>query len=1061
MSAPALASAGRPTLSIRGTPYPVLLPTFRDPRLHLAGVIVSLQVLGQVAFSFRLSIAQILVSLGTCAVLEFAIAFRRQRVIMWPASALLTGNGVAFVLRVPGTEHGDWWSLHGWWIFVATAAVSLLSKHVVRIGGRHVFNPSNIGLVLCFLILGKNRADPLDFWWAPMSTWMAAALIIIVAGGLLILSRLHLLGIAVGFWLSFAAGVGILAASGHAISARWHLGPVSGDYFWWVLVTSPEVLVFLFFMITDPKTIPDGRVARFVYAVSVGLLATLLIAPQRTEFGAKVALLGALAIVCAACALVGRLGWGAAVLRRPVAAISGLRPSRLGLATLASAATFAGAVVLLGIPARTGEASAAAPVLASARPPHVTIARSSGVASQLNRPTALRIARDLVADLRLRADALRTREPARAAAGLTDAALADVEKTIRAARGGAVDVPVYDVESTRVELEPGKGQEPPTVVATTRGRMQTETYAGSPPMLRSRSQPVAFAQTLRLAVGRGGRFLVAGIGSAAPVAPVTRSKAPTYVATSFRGVRLTDVARQVGLDFRQDSFRFGVSSDPVAMMGGGLCWLDYDNDGWLDLFVVNSYADADIPEWQARGGLPRSALFHNVKGKFVNVTRSSRAGVQSRGEGCVAADFNGDGFTDIYETTAVNDVLLWNNGNGTFTDGTNAAGLHSFGWHSGAAVADVNGDGRPDLFVAGYTEPNGPIPGSAAGFPTNHLAVRDLLFLNEGNDAHGHARFREVAKQAGIERSTVDHGLGAVFTDVNGDGRPDLYVANDEDPNRLYLNRPWPGGVAEDPAGLGFRLVDRAARDGVADRNAGMGVAEQDYSGDGRPDIFVSNSRGQTHGIFRSDVRPGTRAFTSAQRAFAPAFGTNFTGWGASWADLDLDGNLDLVLANGAIPVTNLTRDAGPVQALENMTSRGRPGVFADASRVTGLAAGPHVNGRGLATADFDNNGTVDIAINTIGGPLVLLRNSGEHGHWLEVGLKGFHPGAVVTAVLPDGRRLVRVIQAGSSYLSSEDPRAHFGLGAADRVAKLIVRYPDGRERTLTGVRADRILRVP
>src|SRR5713226_9492941 len=186
MSAPAIADAVRPTLSIRGTPYPVLLPTLRDPRLHLAAVIVSLQVLGQAAFDFQLSIAQILISVATCAVLEVAIAFWKQRVIMWPASALLTGNGVAFVLRVPGTHHGDWWSLRGAWIFAGTAAVSLLSKYVIRLRGRHIFNPSNIGLVVCFLILGKNRADPLDFWWGPMSPWLALALVIIVAGGLAI-----------------------------------------------------------------------------------------------------------------------------------------------------------------------------------------------------------------------------------------------------------------------------------------------------------------------------------------------------------------------------------------------------------------------------------------------------------------------------------------------------------------------------------------------------------------------------------------------------------------------------------------------------------------------------------------------------------------------------------------------------------------------------------------------------------------------------------------------------------------------------------------------------------
>ena len=219
-------------------------------------MIVSLQVLGQVAFDFRLSIAQILVSLVTAGVLEFAITFRRQHVIMWPASALLTGNGVAFVLRVPGTEHGDWWSMKGWWIFAGTSAVALLSKYLIRVRGSHIFNPSNFGLVLCFLILGAQRADPLALWWGPLSPALVLALVLIVVGGFLILRRLHLLEIAVGFWLAFAAGIGVLAASGHTMTAAWHVGPIEGRQFWWLLVTSPEILVFLFFMITDPKTIP-------------------------------------------------------------------------------------------------------------------------------------------------------------------------------------------------------------------------------------------------------------------------------------------------------------------------------------------------------------------------------------------------------------------------------------------------------------------------------------------------------------------------------------------------------------------------------------------------------------------------------------------------------------------------------------------------------------------------------------------------------------------------------------------------------------------------------------
>ena len=154
--------------------------------------------------------------------------------------------------------------MRGWWIFAGTAAVSLLSKYVIKWRGGHIFNPSNFGLVLCFLILGRTRAEPLDFWWGPMSPWLGVAFAVIVTGGLVILSRLRLLRVAVAFWVSFAIGIAVLAAAGHTMTARWHLGPIEGAAFWWFLLTSPEVLVFLFFMLTDPKTSPGirDRVAR-------------------------------------------------------------------------------------------------------------------------------------------------------------------------------------------------------------------------------------------------------------------------------------------------------------------------------------------------------------------------------------------------------------------------------------------------------------------------------------------------------------------------------------------------------------------------------------------------------------------------------------------------------------------------------------------------------------------------------------------------------------------------------------------------------------------------------
>jgi hypothetical protein len=302
-----------------------------------------------------------------------------------------------------------------------------------------------------------------------------------------------------------------------------------------------------------------------------------------------------------------------------------------------------------------------------------------------------------------------------------------------------------------------------------------------------------------------------------------------------------------------------------------------------------------------------------------------------------------------------------------------------------------------------------------------------------------------VALRAGIEPTQPDHGLGAVFADVNGDGRPDLYVANDLDPNRLYVN--LPGGP------LGFHFAEEGRTWGVADRNAGMGVAAQDYSGDGRPDVFVTNNRGQGHAAFRTTNRA---AFANARHVFAPALGETGAGWGASWVDLANNGREDLVLANGAIPVTNLKKGAAPLQVLEN---RGG-GHFADATAAVGLRPGPVVNGRGVAAADYDNDGRVDIAVNSIGGKLILLHNTGGSGHWLEVSLARFAPAAVVTAVLPDGRRLVRAVQAGSSYLSSEDPRVHFGLGEATKVKELIVRWSGDKVTRQHDVAADGIVTV-
>jgi Na+-translocating ferredoxin:NAD+ oxidoreductase RnfD subunit len=522
--------AARParTLRVRDRVYPVVPPNVRDPRLHVAAVLVSVQVLGQVSLGFELSIAQILLSIGTCGVLEAAITFWRRRAIVWPASALLTGNGVALILRVQGTQHGDWWSLRGGWIFASVAAVSLLSKYAVRIGGRQIFNPSNVGLVLAFVVLGTNRVNPQDLWWGPMSVGLAITYAVILGGGIAVVSRLRMVPLAATFWAAFAAGVGIVALTGHAISARWHVGPVSGWTFWWVLVTSPEVLIFLFFMITDPRTAPEGRVARVVYGAGVAFFAALFMASAPTEFWTKVAILGALTAVCAvrpALELLVPAPGGAddrvrAWLRRrsPTPAA----PARTRWGALAGVVLVgAGLIVLAGLPAHTGRVPTLPRVDASqlAARPSVQLAPGAvptptvdpavrAIVPSLDRAQVARRAHDLVADLVIAGDALTTRNPRLAATAGAGTWLLDLQQQIAAAGNDRpIAVPRYRFDSIRLVLVRRTGQSSPQVMLSVTGTVRTDTdaSAGTAP---TRGSPVPYRRAY-LMVPVAGVWLVA------------------------------------------------------------------------------------------------------------------------------------------------------------------------------------------------------------------------------------------------------------------------------------------------------------------------------------------------------------------------------------------------------------------------------------------------------------------------------------------------------------------------------------------------------------------------
>src|SRR3989449_8427584 len=302
-------AAKRRTVNIRGREYPVLLPSIRDPRLHVAVVLLTLQGLGQTVLNFRLSIAQILICLATGALIEFGYGFFKDKVLMWPARRLLTVNSAAFIRRVPGTLHGQWWSTRGMWIFIGVVAVSMASKYLIRWRGRHIFNPSNLGLVLAFVLLGPQYTEPQDLWWIPMGPWMIVTYAILIGGGLYIGWELKLLGLELGYMAAFALFVALSLAPvpDHCMIASWYATPMCGQPLWQILVTSPEVLIFAFFMVPDPRTVPDGQAGRFVFGVLVAFLSVVLLGPTTLEFWTKTAILASLVFACSGRFALGRL----------------------------------------------------------------------------------------------------------------------------------------------------------------------------------------------------------------------------------------------------------------------------------------------------------------------------------------------------------------------------------------------------------------------------------------------------------------------------------------------------------------------------------------------------------------------------------------------------------------------------------------------------------------------------------------------------------------------------------------------------------------------------------
>jgi hypothetical protein len=482
---------------IFGRDYAVILPSIRDPRLHVAAVLVTLQVLGQTVLGFRLSVAQILISLATGALIEFVVAFFKDKAIMWPASGLLTGNSTAFILRTPGTLHGQWWSLHGIWIFVGVVAISMASKYLIRWRGRHIFNPSNLGLVLAFVALGPRFTEPQDLWWIPIGPWLVVTYAVLIVGGLLIAWELRLLGLELAFLAGFAAftALTLAAVPDHCMVASWHVAPMCGRDLWQILVTSPEVLVFALFMIPDPRTVPDGAVARVVFGIVVAVLSVMLLGPTTLEFWTKTAILASLVIACALrfalarfvapleargrrMAGIGRLSWRLPVALAvalifvdslPVAAdFSTHSPEpAAGLAdgstptlalTVGAGPAIAGWVssaagAALPPPGNSGPASASAQVWILPSIPTLTVASNVVAFDQSVTRTGTTMAHDVVLDLIIESEARRAHDLQLAGTGATGDALKEFVDVINQDIGaGKIIQKTYSFDKVSLNL---------------------------------------------------------------------------------------------------------------------------------------------------------------------------------------------------------------------------------------------------------------------------------------------------------------------------------------------------------------------------------------------------------------------------------------------------------------------------------------------------------------------------------------------------------------------------------------------------------------------------------
>jgi enediyne biosynthesis protein E4 len=520
-------------------------------------------------------------------------------------------------------------------------------------------------------------------------------------------------------------------------------------------------------------------------------------------------------------------------------------------------------------------------------------------------------------------------------------------------------------------------------------------------------------------------------------------------------VRFENVASRAGLDFHHIN---GASADrhlPEIMSGGGL-FFDYDNDGAIDIFLVDGGSLTDT----ASAGRARHRLYKNRgDGTFQDVSAQSGIAHSQYGMGACAADYDNDGWIDLYVTNVGPNVLYHNNGGKTFSDVTRTAGVGSRSFGASCAFADVDRDGFVDLFVTNYVDArldNNIFCGDTANrlrvycHPLNFPPLQSVLYHNNGNGT-----FTDISQKAGIAAHR-GNGLGAVFGDYDDDGWPDLFVANDTTPNFLYHNEG--GGVFKEvalPAGVAV------ASDGKP--RAGMGTDFGDYDGDGRLDLFVTNHELEMHTLFRN-LGKGLFADVTLESGIGLAT-LPFVGFGALFLDYDNDADLDLAVVNGHVMNNSGHFRPGSKEAQRKLLFRNDGGRFKEIGALAGPGFAVEGVGRTLAAADIDNDGDLDLLVTNNGGTVDLLRNEGgRDNNALLIRLQGTRSnrnaiGARVR-VTTGATTQVREVKAGSSYLGQSDLRVHVGLGRASRIDRLEIRWPNGGTEVVENVTINQMVTI-